>query len=53
MLILAHGQATVERGFPLNKELEVQNLSERSFVAKRIIFDHASAVGGTSNVVVD
>ena len=53
MLILSHGQAAVEHGFSLNKELEGQNLTEQSFVAKRIICDHVSAVGGISNVEGD
>ena len=30
LLLMSHGQATVERGFSINKEVVVENLSERS-----------------------
>jgi hypothetical protein len=50
LLLLSHGQATVERGFSVNKEVEVDNLEEDSFVAKRIICDHISSVGGLQNI---
>ena len=33
LLILSHDQASVERGFPVNKQLEVQNLQECLFIA--------------------
>lgn len=50
LLILSHGQASVERGFSVNKEVATDNLQERSFVAQRIVLDHLSAVGGISGV---
>ena len=37
LLVLSHGQASVERGFSVNKEIEVENLHEHSLVAQRII----------------
>ena len=36
-LLLSHGQASVERGFSVNKELVVENQSEQTLSAKRII----------------
>lgn len=33
LLMLSHGQASVERGFSVNKEIEIENLSEHSLVA--------------------
>jgi len=36
-LVLSHGQASVEWGFSVNKEIEVENLHEHSLVAQRII----------------
>lgn len=51
-LILSHGQATVERGFSVNKELSFPNLTEKSFVAQRVIYDHIQSVGGSVNVQV-
>ena len=37
LLLLSHGQASVERGFSVNKEVNEQNLSKESLVAKRCI----------------
>lgn len=52
LLLMSHGQATVERGFSVNKEVAVENLSERSFIAQRIIHDHIESVGGLANVKI-
>lgn len=52
LLVLSHGQASVERGFSVNKEIEVENLREHSLVAQRIICDHLRAVGGVLNVPI-
>ena len=40
----------VERGFSVNKQVEIDNLSEEAFVAKRLICDHVTAVGGLQNI---
>ena len=37
LLLLSHGQASVERGFSVNKEVMVQNLAEQSLISQRII----------------
>jgi len=50
LLLLSHGQASVERGFSVNKQIETDNLAEDSFVAKRIICDHVTSVGGLQNI---
>ena len=50
LLLLSHGQATVERGFSVNKEVTIENLSEQSLVAQRTIVDHVRSVGGVLNV---
>lgn len=52
MLVLSHGQSSVERGFSVNKEIEVENLHEHSLVAQRIICDHLRVVGGVLNVPI-
>ena len=39
----------VNRGFSVNKEVAVGNLSERSFTAQRIIHGHIESVGGLIN----
>jgi len=46
LLVLSHGQATVERGFSMNKQVETENLYEESVVAKRTICDYVSYAGG-------
>ncbi|KAL2098320.1 hypothetical protein ACEWY4_007527 [Coilia grayii] len=50
VLVLSHGQASVERGFSINKEVIVENQKELSLVAQRIIVDHVQSVGGVANV---
>lgn len=52
LLVLSHGQATVERGFSINKELMDTNTASQTLVALRSITDHVKHVGGIKNVVV-
>lgn len=52
LLVLSHGQASVERGFSVNRQTETENLTEESFVAKRIICDYVAFVGGIKNINV-
>ena len=40
ILTLSHGQASVERGFSINKSLLVENLSETSLISQKIVLDH-------------
>lgn len=48
ILVLSHGQASVERGFSINKNLEVENLSENSYIAQRIVCDYVKHAGGVT-----
>lgn len=50
LLLLSHGQATVERGFSVNKEVETDNMQEDAVVAQRIICDYVSVCGGVLKV---
>ena len=43
----------MKRGFLINKQLEVVNLQEGTYVAQRIICDHTHSVGGLMNVVIN
>jgi len=52
LLVLSHGQATVEQDFSINKQVETDNLTEESLVAKRIICDYVIYVGGIQHVDV-
>ena len=40
VFVLPHGQARVERGFNINDDISVVNLSKESLIAQRIIYDH-------------
>ena len=40
LMILSHGQATIERGFGVNGRLLVENLHTESLIAQRHIPDH-------------
>ena len=42
---LSHGQAAVERGFSVNKELLVENLQQLSLVSQRIVSDYLTDFG--------
>ena len=37
LLTLSHGQASVERGFSVNRQIMVENIKEHSFIAQRPI----------------
>jgi len=50
VMLLSHGQATVERGFSINKQVESDNLKEDTFRTRRVICDHVNAVGGIFNI---
>ena len=51
--MLSHGQASVERGFSVNRQIEVENMKDETYVARRRVCDHVRAVGGIENVEVD
>ena len=42
VLILSHGQSSVERSFSVNKNLLVEKLQESSLIAQRLLLDHMS-----------
>ena len=48
LLVLSHGQATVERGFSINKEVE--NMKGRTLIALRLIANHVNTVDGIEKV---
>ena len=50
LLLLSHGQASVERGFSVNRQIEVENLHEESVIARRLTCDHIDSVGGIQQV---
>ncbi|KAL7861762.1 hypothetical protein SRHO_G00132030 [Serrasalmus rhombeus] len=50
VLLLSHGQATVERGFSVNKEVESCNLLDESLEALRLVCDKVIACGGILKV---
>nr|CAD7256061.1 unnamed protein product [Timema shepardi] len=50
ILILSHGNASLERGFSINRECIVENLNEASLIAQRQIYDSVKAIGGIEKV---
>ncbi|XP_065136295.1 uncharacterized protein [Paramisgurnus dabryanus] len=50
LLLLSHGQATVERGFSINKEVELCNMNEDTIVSQRLICDYVRMCGGVVKV---
>jgi len=47
---LSPGQAAVERGFFVNKQVEAENLDTFTVAAKHLICDHMHVIGGLMNV---
>jgi hypothetical protein len=52
LLVLSHGQASVERGFSVNSQIEVENLTDSTFKARRVICDYVEHVGGIDKIDV-
>ena len=50
VFILSHGNARVESGFSVNRDMLVENLKEVSLVAQRQVYDAIKAKGGILNV---
>ncbi|GBN25073.1 hypothetical protein AVEN_77986-1 [Araneus ventricosus] len=53
VLILSHGNATVERGFSINKECLIHNQTEESLIALRSVHDAVVTAGGISAVKIN
>ncbi len=52
MLLLSHGQASVERGFSLGKAIAKDNQLPETIMNMRVVKDHIVSVGGLDNVAV-
>ena len=52
ILIISHGQATNERGFSVDKEVEICNMQEGTVSAHRLICDYVTVCGGVANVPI-
>jgi hypothetical protein len=50
LLILSHGQATVESGFSVNEKILIENMKEKSLIAQRLTCDQIYHSGGHLNV---
>ena len=53
LMILSHGNARAESGFSVNEQMLVENMSEGSLVARRMVFDGLMNEGAISNVDVN
>ncbi|GBO40827.1 hypothetical protein AVEN_46790-1 [Araneus ventricosus] len=45
LLLLGHEQATVEKGFSINKKVEVKNMKELLYVSQRLVRDYINSTG--------
>ncbi|GBN81535.1 hypothetical protein AVEN_13958-1 [Araneus ventricosus] len=50
--IFSHGNASVERGFSVNKTILVENLKEQSLINQRRAYDGIKFLGGVENVSI-
>lgn len=50
ILIMSHGQASVERGFSINKNMEVENLKESGYIARRLVYDYIKSSGDICDI---
>jgi len=53
VMILSHGNASVESGFSINADMLVENLQEESLIAQRHVYDAVTAAGGLLKVNID
>jgi len=53
VMILSHGNASVESGFSVNGDMLVENQHEESLVAQRQIYDGVRNLGGLLKVKID
>ena len=51
LLVLSDGQATLERGFSINKQVETYNVTEESLVANITICDYVSYMSEGFNML--
>ena len=51
-LILSYGNASVEAGFSINDGLLVENMKERTVVARRLVVDYVNSCGGVLKVKI-
>lgn len=52
VLVLSHGQATVERGFSVNKQITVENKKECTYHSQRLLIDTVRDAGGSLNITI-
>ena len=43
VFLLSHGQATIERGFSVNQEVQEVNMEELSLISQRMVYDELSS----------
>ena len=53
VLMLSHGNATVESGFSVNKNILVENLHEKFLVAQRQVYDTIKHLGAVTELALN
>ena len=50
VLLISHGQESVERGFSITRQVEVENILGETVTAQQIVCDSVGALGGSERV---
>jgi hypothetical protein len=50
LLLLSHGQASVERGFSVHKQTTVENISKKGLKARRLVIQAVRDAGGAEHI---
>jgi len=53
ILVLSHGNASVESRFSVNSDMLVENMHEESLVAQHIVYDTIQAAGGLTAIDIN
>ena len=52
LLLLSHGQASVVRGFSVNKQIMSDNMGDHTIIAQRTISNPLCSIGGVQNLIM-
>ena len=52
ILIMSHGNASVESGFSVNGDIILPNMLEETIVAQRIVYENVRKAGGPTHVII-
>ena len=50
LLLLSHGQPSVEQGYSINEEISVENMTAQTLISQQVIKDHLLNVRGVTKI---